>query len=53
MWFFESSRCFSLYSIGFCIRPNGIFVLIRSKLSMKSQCIDQVVLKKAKSSCNR
>ena len=38
---------FSLYSIGFCLRPNGILVLIRSKLSIKFQCMVQVVLEKA------
>ena len=41
------------HSIGFCVPPNGILVLIRSNLSMKFQCIHQVVLEKAKNSCNR
>ena len=57
----EASRCgflspprwFLLCSMGFCLVPNGILVLIRSKLSMKLQCIDQVLLEKAKNHCNR
>ena len=42
-----SVQCFSLYSIRFCLRPNGILVLIRSKLSIKFQSVVQVVLEKA------
>ena len=45
--FFVPHGVFSLYSRCPCLRPNGILVLIRSKLSMKFQCIVQVVLEKA------
>ena len=45
--FLSSAWCFSLHSIGFCLPPNGILVLIRSKLSMKFQSVVQVVLEKA------
>ena len=53
MWFSKSTLVIFTHSIGFCLPPNGILVLIRSELSMKFQCIDQVVLEKAKHSCNR
>ena len=39
-------------SIGFCLPPNGILVLIRSKLSMKFQSFVEMVLEKAKNSSN-
>ena len=53
MWFSKSTLVIFTHSIGFCLPPHGISVPIRSDLSMKSQCIDQVVLEKAKNSCNR
>ena len=53
MWLSESPPVvFTLFN-RFFLPPNGILVLIRAKLSMTVQCIDQVVLEKAKNNCNK
>ena len=53
MWFSETPPVVITLFNRFFLPPNGTLVLIRSKLSMKFQCIDQVVLEKAKNNCNR